>query len=104
MKDVAITIQQGGAPPHTGSNNVAKLNTEGAKGGLIVLFVTQPAQSLDINVVELSFFNSLKSQISKVKLHVRNPDTFTEKVPTTCKAYDRTTLHHIWGHLFACWN
>ena len=62
LKNVNIIIQQDGAKPHTGCNNVDLLNAFGKRGGWNITFQTQPPQSPDLNKLDLCFFHSLQSQ------------------------------------------
>ena len=64
LKGEDIVVQHDGATPHTGKGNEDKLKELGFKGQWKIKFVTQPAQSPDTNILDLGFFNSLKSRIA----------------------------------------
>jgi hypothetical protein len=56
-----ITIQQDGALSHIKQDDPAFLATATAGNWEIKLLLTQPAQSLDTNLLDLSFFRALQS-------------------------------------------
>jgi hypothetical protein len=67
LKDATIIVQQDGAKPHTGKNNVELLNEFGCRGGWKISFETQPPQSPDLNKLDLCFFHSLQTQAEALK-------------------------------------
>jgi len=58
-----LYMQQDGARPHTTDANLQHFAREGAKYGFNIIVITQPAQSPDFNYLDLSFFNSLNSDV-----------------------------------------
>jgi hypothetical protein len=104
LKEEGIYIQHDGASPHNGRGNKEKLREAGLKDDWRIVFETQPAQSPDTNICDLSFFNSIQHRIHNLKQNATNIDQLIAKVGTAWKEYDCVTLDHIWGHLFACYN
>jgi len=104
LKDFRINIQQDGAKPHASkvySNRLAEL---GRMDGWNIVFVTQPAQSPDLNILDLGFFRSLKSRVDNMKLKAYTVDELIDKVKRAYSAYDAETLDHIWKNLFHVYN
>jgi hypothetical protein len=99
-----VKIQQDGARPQTGQNNPQHIAALGSTGGWQFEMVTQPAQSPDLNILDLGFFHSLKSRVEAIKQNATNIDQLIAKVKTAYEQYDAKTLDHIWAHLYACWN
>ena len=58
-----LYMQQDGARPHTTAANLQHFACEGAKYGFNIIVITQSAQSPDFNYNDLSFFNSLNSDV-----------------------------------------
>ena len=57
--------EKDGARPHTGQDLVNRLNVEGAFGFPQIKVITQPAQSLDLNICNLAFFRALATAVRK---------------------------------------
>jgi hypothetical protein len=104
LKEDGIYIQHDGASPHNGKGNRERLREAGLKDDWRIVFETQPAQSPDTNICDLSFFNSIQHRIHNLKQNAKNIDQLIAKVFTAWAEYDYETLDHIWGHLFACYN
>ena len=60
-----IIVQHDGAKPHTGHGNEESLDAAGAPFG--ISFVTQPANSPDLNWNDLAFFYSLQCDTNELK-------------------------------------
>ena len=58
-----LYMQQDGARPHTTDANLQHFAREGAKYGFNIIVITQSAQSPDFNYNDLSFFNSLNTDV-----------------------------------------
>lgn len=56
-------VQQDGASPQTAENNPEILNSARVRRGRIVEIGTQPSQSPDFNINDLSFFASFKPRV-----------------------------------------
>ena len=94
-----IIIQQDGATPHTGQHNVEKMNKAGKKDGWKIEFWTQPAQSPDLNFLDLCFFWSLCKRVDKLKYGVKNLTEFAPLVAQAFTEYDSETIDRCFG----CW-
>ena len=66
-KHLQITVRLDGATPHTGYGNFEKLRARGQEGGWDIVFEQQPANSPDLNKLDLSFFYSLQQAATKLK-------------------------------------
>lgn len=104
LRNSDIFLQHDGAKPHNGGGNLDRLTLAGLLDGWHIRIVTQPAQSPDVNINDLGFFNSLKNQVGKIKNRARNIDELMANVDAAYTAYDHVTLDHIWGHLFTNYN
>eukprot|EP01031_Cornospumella_fuschlensis_P026698 gene26697-32259_t len=104
LRDELIKIQHDGARPHTGQDNPAEIARMGSTEGWRFNVVTQPAQSPDLNILDLGLFHSLKSRVAVLKQHAVNIDQLIAKINVAYQAYHGRTLDHIWAHLYACWN
>ena len=62
-----VKIIMDNAPPHVGGDNVKKLNEYIKKQKWNMIVETQPPQSPDFNVMNLSIWYSLQSQVHKVR-------------------------------------
>jgi hypothetical protein len=62
MQGQPLKIQQDGARPHTGHNNNARIAQAGSTDGWIITVINQPAQSPDLNILDLGLFHSLKNK------------------------------------------
>ena len=98
-----VIVQQDGAPPHTGHDNVEFFNNKGHKDGWNITVVTQPAQSPDLNVNDLGIFRSLKYRVEQLKAEETTLENLYEAVLEAWNEYDSVTLERIWGHQFACY-
>ena len=96
-----INIQQDGAKPHfvVDENGVCKdrewnlaLQEHGLEGQINM--ITQPANSPDVNVNDLGFFNSLQSYY--LKMIPRNPMELIAMVKQVFEAYPPAKLNRIW--------
>lgn len=63
MRGKTLWLQHDGAPCHTAKNNDAVWRSECHKDGFQIIVAVQPAQSPDLNVNDLAFFNSLQSDV-----------------------------------------
>ena len=97
-----IRIQQDGAKAHLASDPVTHVVTDrewleelsnlGLEGRIILH--TQPANSLDVNVNDLGFFNLLQSQYWRT--NPLNANQLIKMVLDTFAAYDKGKLNRIW--------
>lgn len=99
-----IHIQQDGARPHTGNGVVQQIEAYGSTDGWEIVVDTQPAQSPDLNILDLGFFHSLKVHVGHLKHRARNMVQLMANVREAFDDYDYDTLNRVWAHLFACYN
>lgn len=99
-----VNDQHDGARPRTGHRKEALIATFGNVGTWRFTFVTHPAQSPDLNILDLGLLHSLKSKVHQLKFHATNLVTLIEKVRQAYNQYDANTLDHIWVHLYDCSN
>ncbi|CAM9572970.1 unnamed protein product [Discosporangium mesarthrocarpum] len=91
-----IFVQQDGATPHTKVGIMEAIDE--AVGGDNVI-ETQPANSPDLNVNDLEFFNSI--QQLKEYVGVTNTPELVEATAEAFDVYHRDTLERVWQSLFA---
>ncbi|CAM9347038.1 unnamed protein product [Sphacelaria rigidula] len=97
-----VVVQQDGASPHTGKNNPEILNSAGMGQGWLVELVTQPFQSPDLNINDLSFFASLKSRVCG--MNSSTVDELVETIFQHYEEYDSDTLERVWQRFFKAYN
>lgn len=102
-KHTGIVIQHDGAGPHNGKGNTAALTAAGLANGWHIKFRTQPAQSPDLNIMDLGFFHSLKARASHLKMDANNLPELIAKVKEAFAQYPWQTLQNIWAHQIECW-
>lgn len=103
LRGTHVFIQHDGAKPHTGLNNEALIAEAGSTDGWSFVMDRQPAQSPDLNILDLGLFHSLKQKVSHMKIRATNLNQLVEKVKRAYEEYDTQTLDGIWGQLYACW-
>ena len=59
-QNAPVYVQQDKTKPHTACSDSILLN-EGCPDGLNILITNQPLNSLDLNVIDLEFFNAIQS-------------------------------------------
>ena len=67
MQNFTIKIQHDNAKPHVGKGNDFYLNVAGYEDGWDIKLFTQPSQSPDLNVLDLSLFHSLQRGADKIR-------------------------------------
>lgn len=102
MKGHTIFIQQDGAPPHTKSGIVERIEEACNKDGWEIVLDTQPAQSPDLNLCDLSFFSSLQKR--QQKHWTSNIDDLLNVVATEWNDYEWKSLERQWWTLFAVYD
>lgn len=95
LKGSEILVQHDGATPHTGSNNEAKLNEFGRRGGWNIKILRQPAQSPDLNKLDLCFFHSLQTQADHLKSDDRTVENMVTRVKKAYWDYDVDQLERV---------
>ena len=96
---VNIIVQQDGATPHTGKDNLNKINEYCRNKQIPMEFIKQPAQSPDLNVNDLGLFHSLKSCVSKKLRTIKTIDSLKTTVQKEYELYNSSTILKIWDHL-----
>ena len=99
-----LTIQHDGAPAHNGKGNdkhwpemLKRLYPRRR-----IQIVTQPAQSPDLNINDLGFFNSLQSLADKT-----DPESLSQLLDSVEECYweyDKQTLERVWQAQFNTYN
>ena len=107
MKGKTIWIQQDGAKPHTKTGTVRDLEKAGsshrsvqAENRWTVKIYTQPPSSPDLNVNDLGFFASLKSECRDMETYVLERDRMMDMVMIKLQEYCSKKLERIWACLF----
>lgn len=103
-KESGLILQHDGATPHNGGGNADAFAAAGKVDGWNIEFVTQPAQSPDLNLLDLSFFHALKCQSNKLKLESKNIEGLINRVKEAYNNYPWDKIDHMWAHLFTAYN
>ena len=101
LKGDEIIIQHDGAKAHNGNGNFEYLNEAGQDRGFNIRFVTQPAQSPDLNMNDLAFFHSLNVRAEEIKGEQRSMEAIVQSVEAAYNAYSTDTLSRIYAMQFA---
>ncbi|CAM9703493.1 unnamed protein product [Choristocarpus tenellus] len=97
-----LIVQQDGAAPHTANDIPRKLNRVGKNDGWNIKLETQLAQSPDLNINDLGFFNSLKAVFGRK--HLGTMENMAAGVRTLFDEYPAETLERVWQSLFSRYN
>ena len=95
-------MQLDNASTHVGLGTLEKLNSYCRKNGYNISYETQPSNSPDLNICDLSFFNSLKKRADILKRNSKNIEDLIGAVQLSFSQYDQETLKISYGHLYAC--
>lgn len=104
LRGEMVKIQHDGARPHTGKGAEAFIAAAGSTDGWRFRFKLQPAQSPDLNILDLGFFHALKNHAAKVKMDTNNIAQLVDKIKHAFNTYPPDKLDHVWGHFYACMN
>ena len=99
FKKKTIYVQQDNAKPHF-SDNDADIVALGSADGWNIQFKAQPANSPDLNVLDLGFFNSIQSL-----QHEASPNTIDELIDCVQHAFNKleaNTLNNVFTTLQTC--
>jgi hypothetical protein len=99
-KTSGIVIQQDGATPHIGYASVELINQNIQQHHWNCTLVTQPAQSPDLNMLDLGLFHGMKSKADDIKGDGRNIDTCIQRMKQAFEEYSPTSIEIVWGVLF----
>ena len=93
------------ATPHVGRNTLQKLNDYCTDNGKNVRYTTQPPNSPDLNICDLSFFSSLQKRADRLKHgNHGNLEGLIDSVTTAFHDYPVETLTIAYGHQRSCYN
>ena len=98
----SLRCQQDGASPHTGQQNVKKLNIAGAsknkRSKAEITVFTQPAQSPDTNINDLAIFPSMSRRFNKLQKHekVNDLNRLTGNAQQTWNDFPTDVLTKAW--------
>jgi hypothetical protein len=104
LRDVNVIVQHDGAKPHTGDDNVNKLNLAGAQDGWNISVITQPPNSPDLNILDLGLFSSLKTRFYARGVTELSMQPLVDAVVEEFKNYEPQTLINIWAEQYVIWN
>jgi hypothetical protein len=93
-------IQQDGARPHTADGTIDELIAAGTGDGWTPLIITQPPNSPDVNINDLGFFHSLKTDIKKICSHCTSRTEMMANVLQAFEEYPSSKLDGIWACYF----
>ena len=79
--------QQAGATPHTGHGVAHTINQPIHQGGWNCALVNPPAQSPDLNLLDLGLFRRMKSNADGIKGNGRNIETCIQRMDLSFKDY-----------------
>ena len=91
-KNSSIFIHQDGATLHTGRASVDTINDYIQQGNWNCTLVTQPAQSPDLNLLDLGSFHGMKAEVDGIKCDGRTIDTCIQKMKEAFASYDSTSI------------
>ena len=94
-----IWIQQDNARPHIAVDD-AEFIAASNMDGFNMRLVCQPAQSPDLNVLDLGFFRAIQSL--QYKSFPRNVDELVKSVEDAYEAFDPRLLNYTWVHYQYC--
>lgn len=93
-----LHYQHDGARPHTAKTNTRAFASHSKMRGFRINVVVQPAQSPDLNVDDLAFFNSLQSDVSLVAKESRRE--LLDAVISCWDAYPAEKMRSVWHCLY----
>jgi hypothetical protein len=98
-------VQIDNAPPHTGHSNLKLLNQYCDEHRLDIEYITQPAQSPDLNICDLSIFNSLQKRVDHLKSKGDHSIlALWDATEKSFEDYPKDAISVSFGHLYANYN
>ena len=93
-----MQLQQDGAKPHVQCANQPAFDEQGCQDGWKLQVVTQPANSPDLNWLDLAFFCSLETRVDKQYSLTTawSVDMMKELVVRKFEAYDAESMEHTY--------
>lgn len=98
-----LIIQHDGASPHHTQGNRDAFAAAGVLDGWQIRLVQQPANSPDLNILDLGFFASLQRRCEHLKMGAKTVAQLMLKVERAWHEYDWQSLDHAWKHLYDVW-
>lgn len=99
LQDVGVVIQHDGAGPHNGKGNNFFLPCAGHEHELPISIETQPAQSPDLNKLDLCLFNGLDKRAHLIKGNGNTVNELVEAVAQAWEDYPHESLTRVHGLL-----
>lgn len=90
-----VVIQHDGATPHTGKGNSELLDIAGGAGGHDISFQIQPAQSPDLNKLDLCLFASLQARSHILREETNSMPDLIQAVRNAWANYSATDLIRV---------
>ena len=90
-------IQQDGARPHTAEGSVEDLIAAGTGDDWTPIIITQPPNSPDLNINDLGFFHSLKTNVRLICSHCTSRVEMMGNVLKAFEEYPADKLDDIWA-------
>jgi hypothetical protein len=94
LKESGVVIQHDDAPPNGGKDSALHLTCAGYEHGFKLEFITQPAQSPDLNKLDLCLFHSMDSEAHVLKGDAPNKKALMNAVSKQFEVYDENKLLH----------
>ena len=98
----SVRLQQDGARPHTAGGLVTRVEAAALALGIDLIVETQPAQSPDLNLCDLSIFASLQAQQRRKR--TTTVKGLVDAVAAVWAAYDWQTIERAWFVLFGVYD
>lgn len=92
-------VQHDGVTPHGGRGNAVYFQLQMQHHTFPIEVVQQPAQSPDLNVLDLGIFRSLKCHVNSAKAKACSLDELIDIIETAYTTYAAHTLRNIWATL-----
>lgn len=99
MERRCLYVQHDGAPGHNGKGNLQAFEDYISTIDFNLKMDTQPAQSPDLNINDLGFYNSLKSRVNLTKDTGGSLQNMIDTVYEEFDSYDAKTLTRLWANL-----
>jgi hypothetical protein len=92
LKETGIEIQHDGAPGHNGKGNRVRLSAAAQLGDWNINIITQPAQSPDLNKLDLCLFHSMAAAAERFRGQWKTKEAIIESIEAQWAAYEWQTL------------
>jgi len=95
MRDEVLYVQYDGATPHTGKDNPFKLSCVANQDGWNIEMVAQPAQSPDLNLLNLGLFHSLQRRADEIRQGGQDVNGIMERTERAFEDYDSQKIVNV---------